>query len=121
MAAAQDIVSRSELLYRVDAGRIAAWKPNPTAYRFGYLWTVHRLYYWHRDHERIVKRKHHVCLNNLMDPFEISFGIPIDSPALRPVRRLTELLIGRDTADKCFSTPAARAGRVLLANLGFYV
>ena len=35
--------------YRVPWQRIAAWRDNPTVYRYGYLWAVHSLYYWWRD------------------------------------------------------------------------
>ena len=29
--------------------RIAGWRQNPTVYTYGYLWTVHSLFYWWRD------------------------------------------------------------------------
>ena len=43
------IVASREQHYRVPWERVAAWRENPTVYRFGYLWAVHSLYYWWRD------------------------------------------------------------------------
>eukprot|EP01034_Spumella_vulgaris_P031088 gene31088-38420_t len=42
---AAQIVLRREENYRVAVERVGAWRDNPTVYRFGYLWSVHTLYY----------------------------------------------------------------------------
>lgn len=34
---------------RVPVERIGGWRLNPTVYTYGYLWTVHSLFYWWRD------------------------------------------------------------------------
>lgn len=47
--AASDIVLKREENYRVPWQRIASWRENPTVYRYGYVWSVHSLYYWWRD------------------------------------------------------------------------
>lgn len=50
IAAASAIVSKRESLSAIQpASRIYGWRPNPTAYSYGYVWTVHSLYYWWRD------------------------------------------------------------------------
>jgi hypothetical protein len=43
------VVRERERFYRAPLQRIAGWRENPTVYGFGYLWTVHSLYYWWRD------------------------------------------------------------------------
>ena len=43
------VVVERETGYRVPWERIASWRENPTVYRYGYLWSVHSLYYWWRD------------------------------------------------------------------------
>ena len=50
ITAAAAIVAKREALTAVQpASRIYGWRPNPTAYSYGYVWTVHSLYYWWRD------------------------------------------------------------------------
>ncbi len=45
------VVCGRESDYRVQPhGRVSAWRPNPTAYNYGYLWTVSSLYYFWRDY-----------------------------------------------------------------------
>ena len=46
MLAAVETVATREAAYRVPVERIAGWRNGSTAYRFGYLWTAHSLYYW---------------------------------------------------------------------------
>ena len=41
--AAAAVVARRERHYRVDAARVGGWRDTPTAYGFGYLWTVKTL------------------------------------------------------------------------------
>lgn len=100
---AQALVRKAELLYRVEPDRIAAWRDNPTAYRFGYLWSVRSLYYWHRDHQRTVPHRKHPCFANVVDPVELAFGVPSDGPQLAFVRRLSELVFGRQVTNACLT------------------
>lgn len=46
------VVSEREAKYRSPLERSAGWREGPTVYGFGYLWTVHSLYYWWRDQVR---------------------------------------------------------------------
>ena len=46
---ATQLVSERERHYRAPMGRISGWREGPTVYKFGYLWTVHSLYYFWRD------------------------------------------------------------------------
>lgn len=75
---ATEIVSRRESDYRVPWQRIAAWRENPTVYRYGYLWSVHSLYYWWRDQGLAeggsIQSEHSPCYLNRMDASEIAVG-----------------------------------------------
>lgn len=72
------VVARRETYYRVHWARIAAWRDNPTVYRFGYLWSVHSLYYWWRDQglaeESPYRTPHSPCYLNRMDSTEVAVG-----------------------------------------------
>ncbi len=72
--AATDIVARREAAYRADPERIANWGYNPTAYHFGYLWTVRSLYFWWRDEGRAVDRPVSPSYLNIKDPVDIANG-----------------------------------------------
>lgn len=78
ISAAAVIVSRREAAYRVPWQRIASWRENPTVYRYGYLWSVHSLYYWWRDQgkaeEGSLQSEYSPCYLNRMDISEISVG-----------------------------------------------
>lgn len=71
---AVEIVAQREQAYRADADRIAGWNYNPTAYHFGYLWTVRSLHYWWRDEGKIVDRPPSPGYMNIMDPVDIANG-----------------------------------------------
>ncbi|MDX1693917.1 MAG: hypothetical protein R3208_09135 [Ketobacteraceae bacterium] len=71
---AVEVVGQREPRYRVDAERIAGWNYNPTAYHFGYLWSVRSLHYWWRDEGKIVDRPTSPGYLNIMDPVDIANG-----------------------------------------------
>ena len=68
------IVAERELNYRSNADRIAGWEYNPTAYHFGYLWTVRSLHYWWRDEGKVVDRPVSPGYMNILDPVDIANG-----------------------------------------------
>jgi hypothetical protein len=68
------VVASREKRYRVDADRIAGWKPGPTAYDFRYLWFVRTLYFWWRDEGKAVDAPMSPCYLNVMDPADIALG-----------------------------------------------
>jgi hypothetical protein len=76
--AAQAIVKEREQYYRVPSNRIAAWRENPTVYRFGYLWAVHSLYYWWRyqgmTEQGSDQSEISPCYLNRMDVAEVAVG-----------------------------------------------
>ena len=71
---AQSIVTRREASYRVEPARIAGWGYNPTAYPFGYLWTVHNLWYWWRDEGKAVDQLVRPGYLNVVSPVDQSVG-----------------------------------------------
>eukprot|EP01041_Mallomonas_annulata_P004772 gene4772-9496_t len=75
---AAEVVSRRENSYRVPWQRIASWRDNPTVYRFGYLWSVHSLYYWWRDQglaeQGSLQSERSPCYLNRMDASEVAVG-----------------------------------------------
>jgi hypothetical protein len=75
---AEEIIKRREQYYRVPVERIASWRENPTVYRFGYLWSVHTLYYWWRDQGLAEKLAENIelspCYLNRMDSTEVAVG-----------------------------------------------
>jgi hypothetical protein len=75
---AAQIVLRREENYRVAVERVGAWRDNPTVYRFGYLWSVHTLYYWWRDQglaeQGSLQSEYSPCYLNRMDSTEVAVG-----------------------------------------------
>jgi hypothetical protein len=68
------VVGAREPRYRVPADRIASWGTNPTAYRFGYLWTVRTLYYWWRDEGLAVDAPLSPCYLNVLSMADVALG-----------------------------------------------
>ena len=78
---ATSVVRQREQKYR--APHLYDWGSNPTAYNFGYLWTVHSLYYFWRDYYQAIGhlkiKGHNVdvwspCFLNIQDPIMSQFG-----------------------------------------------
>lgn len=72
--AAAALVAAREPHYRVEAERIAGWRPNPTAYEFTYLWTVRSLHFWWRDEGKAVDAPWSPAYLNVIDPLDVAFG-----------------------------------------------
>ena len=112
IAEAAAVVRRVEAMYRVPAARVAEWRgrPDPTAYRFGYLHAVHTLYYWWRDQGRtegksLVARRG-LCYLNRYDAMDLAVGHPSGGfekakAFLRSLPRVAGLEIG-----DCLAPPA---------------
>src|SRR5262249_53713076 len=52
--AAAALAAARDPRHRVPAERVASWRAGPTAYGYGYLWTVRRLVFWWRDEHKAV-------------------------------------------------------------------
>jgi hypothetical protein len=81
--AAAKVVKAREPRYRVPADRIAGWRPNPTAYAFGYLWSVRSLYYFWRDEGKAVDAPLFPCYENIINPVDVAFGEGMGTDAAR--------------------------------------
>ena len=69
------VVNRREGAYQVPWQRVAAWRENPTVYRYGLLWAVHSLYYWWRDQGVAeAEERRSPCYLNRMDASEVAVG-----------------------------------------------
>ncbi len=91
-------------VYRADAERLAGWGPNPTAYRFGYLWTARTLYYWFRDEAKADVAPVSPCYLNILDFLEIGFGEGLEGAAADIVRTLSAMPVVSSLA-ACLADP----------------
>ncbi len=80
---AQAVVRAREPRYRVPADRIAGWRPNPTAYDYGYLWTVRSLHYFWRDEGKAVDAPVFPCYQNVINPVDVAQGEGFGTDAVR--------------------------------------
>jgi hypothetical protein len=68
------IAARRAEAFRMSADDIAAWRDNPTAYRFTYLWTARTLWYWWRDELLAAEAPASPCVMNIIDPADVALG-----------------------------------------------
>jgi hypothetical protein len=80
---AKTIVAQRETRYRVPADRIAGWRNNPTAYEYGYLWSVRSLHFWWRDEGKAVDAPLSPCYLNIVNPVDVAFGEGFGTDASR--------------------------------------
>lgn len=97
------IVKAREPRYRVPAERIAGWRHNPTAYQFGYLWSVRSLYYWWRDEGKAIDHPLFPCYLNVINPVDVAFGEGLGTDAAR----LFGSLLSSDESRGCLAEPSA--------------
>lgn len=98
IASAKVVVARREASYRVPSWRIAGWRTQPdqgpTAYGFGYLWTVHSLFYWWRDYGQVVggslEARLSPCYLNMMNIADIAMYDVIIYPHRRTFAWITD-------------------------------
>lgn len=81
--AAKLVVAERERWYRVPRQRIAGWRPNPTSYAYGYLWTVRTLFYWWRDEGKAVDAPVSPCYLNIINPVTVAWGEGLATDTLR--------------------------------------
>src|SRR5262249_39827024 len=80
------LVRGREPSYRVEPDRISAWRHNPTAYAYTYLWTVHSLYFWWRDEEKAVDAPWSPFVYNIVNPVDVAIGESPVIPFLQAAR-----------------------------------
>lgn len=97
LAEAEAVETDQVAQYRADPARIAGWgAPNPTAYRYGYLWPARELFFWKRDWLQVATDNYHPCLLNIIDPLEIALPNPAADARAGLARGLLPLLGWRD-------------------------
>ncbi|MBS2016151.1 MAG: hypothetical protein JST00_24935 [Deltaproteobacteria bacterium] len=102
--AAKIVVGR-EPRYRVPKDRIAAWGPNPTAYGFGYLWTVRSLYYFWRDEGLAVDAPLTPCYLNVLSMADVGLGESAVTSGAALLRTLLENPASGGSAE-CLAAPS---------------
>ena len=105
--AALPIVARREAAYRVDADRIAGWRNGPTAYEYGYLWTVRSLFFWWRDEGKAVDAPVSPCYLNIINPADVGFGEGLVVDAARVLRNVSEDIPGLGSLTECLAETRA--------------
>lgn len=111
IGAAQQVSARRMAHYRAPITRIAAWRPNPTAYSFTYLWSVKSLQYWWRD-LHIVRHANFAldlspCLDNIVDPVNVAIGEGLADSLARLLFEALKFVPGTDWFDDCLSAPTS--------------
>ena len=99
----EEELRESEQRYRVPADRIASWRNGPTAYEFGYLWSVRSLYYWWRDEGKAIDAPVMPCYLNVINPIDVAFGEGVGTDAAR----LFGSLLSSDESRGCLAEPSA--------------
>ena len=99
------IAKAREANYRVDPERIAGWGTNPSAYRFGYLWTVRDLYYWWRDEGKAVEAPLSPCYLNIINPATLAMGEGSVSSATDTLNEVFDEVPGIGAATECVAAP----------------
>eukprot|EP00048_Salpingoeca_helianthica_P016700 m.233702 g.233702 ORF g.233702 m.233702 type:complete len:781 (-) comp19280_c0_seq1:100-2442(-) len=105
------LVAAREAGYRVPVTRIAGWRWSPTSYSYGYLWTVHSLYYWYRDAAIAVLSPMETlspCFRNIINPVDVAIGEGLALNASEALKQWIERTHPSDAfiAD-CLAAPTA--------------
>ena len=104
---AAKIVTEREKHYRVPLARIGGWGNGPTTYEFGYLWTVHSLFYWWRDEGKAVDAPLSPCYQNTINPADVALGEGSLVDTLRVVRQVFHDNGGLGSIAACLADPGA--------------
>lgn len=92
-------VERREASYKARKD-LSEWGVNPTVYNYGYLWTVHNLFYWYRDEGNIVKRPKNACYMNIINPAKVAFANGEQNSIYKWAQVLAKV-IGFGSLDEC--------------------
>ena len=101
------VVKAREPRYRVPADRIAGWGTNPTAYGFGYLWTVRSLHYFWRDEGLAVDAPPSPCYLNVLSMTDVGLGEGAYGSATTTLRTLLDNPASGGGGAECLAAPTA--------------
>ena len=104
---AAEIVARREARYRVAPERVASWRNGPTAYEFGYLWTVRTLHYWWRDEGKAVDAPVSPCYLNIINALDVGFGEGLWADVARVARQVLEDASAINSLSECLAETRA--------------
>ena len=105
--AALELSARREARYRVEPDRIGAWRENPTAYEFTYLWAARTLFYWWRDEGKAVEQPLSPCYLNIINPADIALGEAGTTDLVRVLRDVGDRMPWLGSLAECLAeTPA---------------
>jgi hypothetical protein len=85
------VVARREASYKSKTDKITQWGANPTVYNYGYLWTVHSLYWWYRDEGNVTQEPGNACYMNIVNPANTVFAEGRDNTYYQWAQKLAEL------------------------------
>lgn len=112
---AHKVQSQLKQSYRVPSWRISAYRSNPSAYPFTYLWRADTLYHWKRDaylaRHAVGSREtklipEQLCFGNVIQPADIAYGKwHFIYPLTRALGRLMSWLPGLKPLGRCFDPP----------------
>jgi len=108
MKKASVVVAQREQQYGVPVERIASWRKNPTVYSYGYLWTVHSLFYMRRDHDKASFANAGVispCYMNVIDPIVTAFGEGQIANLTKNVNDILKKIPGIGLLNSCLAPP----------------
>lgn len=100
------VAARRADAYRMPAERIAAWRENPTAYRFTYLWTAKTLWSWWRDEHLAADAPASPCVMNIIDPADVALGEGVVQTGTELLQALTAGGFG-ESAAACAAAPSS--------------
>eukprot|EP00854_Cymbomonas_tetramitiformis_P021033 gene21033-25239_t len=107
--ASKTVARRMEASRVQPSSRIYGWRPNPTSYTFGYVWTVKSLYYFWRDYGMVergsLEARVGPCYLNMQKGTDVVFGGGVYvSEALRKILRDVPF-VGKLVGD-CIAPPS---------------
>lgn len=99
---ASQVVARREQHYRSTTDGIARWGQNPTVYNYGYLWTVHSLFWWYRDEGIVVQQPSNACFMNIVNPADTVLAEGRDNTWYQWAQKLADLS-GLGSINECLN------------------
>ena len=100
--AAVGVVARRESYYKSKYDQITEWGTNPSTYNYGYLWTVHSLFWWYRDEGNVTQAPGNPCFMNIVNPANTVLADGIDNTYYKIVQGLADLA-GIGSLKECLS------------------
>jgi hypothetical protein len=96
------VVARREKSYKSKFDKIAQWGANPTVYNYGYLWTVHSLFWWYRDEGNVTQKPSNACYMNIVNPAMTIFAEGRDNTYYQWAQKLADF-VGLGSIKECLS------------------